>query len=705
MTEVTGQTASSPFDQPSAYGAPVRLVVKVLLVLLFVAVLPVLVSGVSSVLIARDAVGQAAAETLHTEARHLAELAETTILGSLDDLKQSSLLGLNELSPAERPGALWVIYRADASRTAVVLLDGDTRDAVTSPVYQVEVDDAPGLVDHEPFPETALSRFATHVPLDEALAAGKAVGVPYADPERGAPFIVLAVAVPGPLVRQKDGSMKAARWVVAVELSLRRLNERFFEAKDEGLTAFLTDLDGRLVCHTENIQALNRADFANNPGVQAVFDTKANASGVVNLDERGDDHRDTLVAYARLSRLAAAGGRSWGVVVERDRATALAAVDAMSRRVAFWVGVALVLALLAGLVLAQGVTRPLQVLTQVVGRFGQQKSDEKSARDAAEKAAANPNTPQTLAERGRERERERRQAIAPDAKVRAPELGADEIGQLAKAFNGMADQIDQRDRQLRAFNVELQQRVDERTAELKEAQSQLIQSQKMAAVGELGASVAHEINNPLAAVLGSAQLALLRADKSDRLRPQLQDIESEALRIKDIVESLLKLSQDQAQQAMGTVDINAVVEGAIALVARPIITARIAVKRDLAKDLPRVRGRAGELQQAVLQLLQNAKEAMPEGGTLTIRTDSVDGKLVRILVEDNGQGMAPPHVERALEPFFTTRASSGHKGMGLALVHRIVQEHQGRMSVESGGVGKGCVVKMSFSATRARALV
>ena len=372
-----------------------RLVVKVLLVLLFVAVLPVAVSGTTSVIAARQAVAAAAATTLDTEARHLAELAETTILGSLDDLKQASLLGLASLSPAERPGALWLIYRGDASRTAVVLLDGTTRESVAAPVYQTSVADQPGLADHEAFPETALSRFATHVPLDEAMAAGKAVGVPYADPERGAPFIVLAVKVPGPVV---DGVEQP--WVVAIELSLRRLNERFAETADEGLTAFLTDLDGRVVCHTQAREAMSRADLARNPGVQALFAVASPASGVVNLE---DTDAASLVAYARLSRLASAEGRTWGVVVERDRAAALAGLSVVLRQVVFWVAAALVLAVLAGIILARGVVEPVEILTRVVARFAS--DDDK---------------------RGQ---------------VRAPPLGHDEIGRLASAFNEMADQI------------------------------------------------------------------------------------------------------------------------------------------------------------------------------------------------------------------------------------------------------------------------
>lgn len=641
-----------------------RLTFKLSAVLLLVAVLPVSVSGVSSVFIAKDAIKHAAADSLDAEARHLAELAETTILGSLDDLKQASLLGLDRLSPAEQPGALWLIYRGDASRTAVALLNGKSRDAVTPPVFQSVVGSDAGLADHEAFPPAALEVFASHVPLDEAMVAGKAVGVPYVDVQRGAPFIVLAVRVPGPQVVGKDGVAEEQPWVVAIELSLRRLNERFVEANDEGMVAALTDLEGRTVCHSDTAQMLQRAPLSSS-AAEALFSPEHPASGVANLN---DDDDAKLLAWARLGRLAGGRDRTWGVVVERDRAAALSSVTQLQRRVLFWIAVALVLAVMAGLVLARGLVLPIEALTNVVNRFG----------------------------RGDDNER----------RVRATVTGNDEIAMLATTFNGMADQIEARDRALRAFNDELQQRVDERTAELKDAQNQLIDTQKMAAVGELGAGVAHEINNPLAAVLGSAQLALLRSDKADtRVRPHLEDIEKEALRIKDIVESLLKLSQDTSQQAMGTVDLNAVVEQAVALMARPIIAARIQLKKELQPDLPRLRGRAGELQQALVQVLLNAKEAMPDGGTLTIRTDTLDGKLVRLVVEDTGQGVAANHKERAFEPFFTTRAGSGHKGMGLAIVHRIVADHAGRVVLESAGAFKGCTVRLSFPASQARSLV
>jgi two-component system NtrC family sensor kinase len=403
---------------------------------------------------------------------------------------------------------------------------------------------------------------------------------------------------------------------------------------------------------------VERRALATRPGVSRLGDPRAPASGVVD-----DPAQPTLAAYARASRLAAGDGKTWGVVVERNRREALAAVDELLKRTIFWVGAALVLSILTGTVLARGIARPVEVLTSIVRRFAE-------ARDKG------------------------------DAELRAPPLGKDEIGTLAGAFNKMADDIDDYTRQLRSFNLELQKKVEDRTRELKEAQNQLIQSQKMAAVGELGAGVAHEINNPLAGVLGSAQLALLRLDKEEsRVRPHLQDIEKEALRIKDIVDSLLKLSQEQGGQAMGTVEVNQVVEGALALLARPIIAQRIQVKRELARELPKIRGKTADLQQAVMQLLSNAKDAMPDGGVLTVRTEAVDDRLVKIVVEDTGHGVPEAIRERIFEPFFTTRASKGNKGMGLAIVHRVVEEHGGRVTLDSNA-GKGTSFRLSFPATR-----
>lgn len=626
-----------------------RLALKILFTLLVVALVPVAVSGLMSQDIAKSALVASTEEKLSGEARHLAELAESTILEALDDLTQATALRLDRLNAEELTGALNLVYRDDVRRNAVALLDGQTREPVVELVYQERVSDEKGLSGHQPFNEAAFAAFAAHIPLDEALRAGRAISQPYADAARGLPLVALAVRVDGP--RDKNGPRP---WVVAVELSLLALQQRFEEAAQEGLAVMLVDLEGRAVLHTDRAVAIARTDVNAHPAALRLRDPMATSVGVI-AEAQSSDH---LIAYARAEQLASPEGRTWGVVVERERKVALASVDDMARRALFWVLTALVLALTLGVALSRGIARPIEQLTSVVEQFGQGRTD-----------------------------------------ARAPPLGSDEIGRLAQRFNTMADSLDEKSRALRAFNEDLQRLVDERTKELRDAQDQLIRSQKAAAVGELGAGVAHEINNPLAAVLGSAQLALLRTDASSPVHQQLKDIEKESLRIKDIVESLLKLSVDGGARPASTVDLNDVVESALALVARSIISQRIQVKRELTPGLAKVKGVASDLQQAVMQLLLNAKDAMPDGGVLTLRTESVDNKLAKLVVEDTGKGIAEQNVEKIFEPFFTTRAGQGHKGMGLAFVHRVVEEHGARITVDSR-LGRGSAFRIVFPVTR-----
>jgi signal transduction histidine kinase len=629
-----------------------RLVWKILLTLLFVAVVPVATSGVTSILLAREAVAEAASEKLAAEARHLAEVAERTILDAVNDLGHSDSLRLHRLNRNELLAALSLIYKDDPRRNVVALIDGNTGELVVDLVYQEKVLDEPGLRGHRPFTAAAEAAFAKAIPLQAAVAAGKAVSPPYVDRARGLPLIALAVAVDGPLT-----AAGPQPWVIAVELSLDELNKRFEEAADEQMTAVLVDHTGRTVCHTDRVSMLERSNWSPHAAVAQLHTPLAPSSGTIDPGmSTGADA--VLAAWARANRLGSPEGKSWGVVVERSRADALAAVGEMSARTVFWVSTAFLIALLASFVLARGIARPIELLTHVVDRFG----------------------------RG-------------DTDMRSSIKSRDEIGRLASSFNEMADGIEERDAELQRFADDLQGRVIERTAELKEAQDQLINSQKMAAVGELGAGVAHEINNPLAGVLGSAQLALLRVDKDNPLRRHLEDIEHEALRIRDIVESLLQLSTEREAKGGGACDVNEVVDGAVSLYARSIISQRIHVKKELAKDLPKVRGRSADLQQILMQLIANARDAMPDGGTLTVRTENVDNKLAKIVVADTGQGIAEGNREKIFEPFFTTRSGEGQKGMGLAVVHRIVEEHGGRVTVDST-LGRGTEVRITFPAMR-----
>lgn len=352
-------------------------------------------------------------------------------------------------------------------------------------------------------------------------------------------------------------------------------------------------------------------------------------------------------------------GLPWTAWVATPVHVAQAPTHTLVLQTLFWTCVALLAALAAGVVLARSLTRPVHTLTQAARAY----------------------------ERGRLDTR-----VAP--------VPPYELSVLAAAFNHMAAQVQRRDAELRGHAETLQQKVEERTRELRQAQEQIIMGQKLAAVGELGAGVAHEINNPLAGVLGTLQLMLMRTDLDARTRAALETMETEAGRIRDIVQGLLALSPQQAS-AEALVDLNRVVESALGLMARPIVEARIEVRKELAPNLPPVHGRAADLQSAVMALLTNARQAMGSGGILTVRTAAPDPRAVRLSVADTGTGI-PTHLRaQVFEPFFTTRAASGAKGLGLALAHRVVEDHNGQILVEEDTAQGACVVVI-LPAGRAR---
>jgi hypothetical protein len=243
-----------------------RVSLKILMTLLLVAGVPVAVSGMTSVVLSRAAVMRATNENLESEARHLAELAESRLLGALQDLEKAAQLPFHTLSSAELDGALQLILRGDNARAAVALIDGATGASVGAPVFFDRPPSEPELADHALFAPGAVEGFAQHIPLKEALAAGKAISEPYADAARRLPLVALAVRVQGPAI----ASGGSAAWVVATELSLGELNRRFEEARDERLTAALLDLHGRVVCHSDRNLALQRADLSRSLGGAAL---------------------------------------------------------------------------------------------------------------------------------------------------------------------------------------------------------------------------------------------------------------------------------------------------------------------------------------------------------------------------------------------------------------------------------------------------
>ncbi len=233
-------------------------------------------------------------------------------------------------------------------------------------------------------------------------------------------------------------------------------------------------------------------------------------------------------------------------------------------------------------------------------------------------------------------------------------------------------------------NVRLLEEAKNAYKELKQAQVQLVQSAKLAAVGELAAGVAHELNNPLTSVLGFAELVSRDLDAQD---PHLKDLEivvSEARRARDIVRSLLDFAR-QVEPQRTPADLNQILEQTLPLIRAQLEKQGVTIVVDLAPDLPSLSLDSGQMKQVFLNLLTNAAQAMPRGGRLEIETRRRED-MVTVSFSDEGGGIPPDVEARIFEPFFTTKATG--TGLGLSVSLGIVEAHGGRIVVE-GQVGSG----------------
>jgi signal transduction histidine kinase len=227
-----------------------------------------------------------------------------------------------------------------------------------------------------------------------------------------------------------------------------------------------------------------------------------------------------------------------------------------------------------------------------------------------------------------------------------------------------------------------------REEELKSAQEALIQSEKMAAFGQLGAGIAHEVKNPLAGILGLTQLCLLDADKETTQHENLSLIEKETKRCKIIIENLLKFSR-QEKVTFDRVDINQVAKDALAIVNHQMGINHVKLYQKFTPDIPPIWGNANQIQQVLLNLMINAQQAMEgKAGKVLMMTEGLDSKWVKILVIDNGPGIPKEIQAKIFEPFFTTKPSSKGTGLGLSVSYGIVKEHKGDILLKSKP-GKG----------------
>jgi two-component system, NtrC family, sensor kinase len=232
-------------------------------------------------------------------------------------------------------------------------------------------------------------------------------------------------------------------------------------------------------------------------------------------------------------------------------------------------------------------------------------------------------------------------------------------------------------------------------------EEQMTQTEKLTSLGLLAAGVAHEVNTPLAVISNYIQMLAKQMPDDDPRHAIIDKIVKQTFRASEIVNNLLNFSRTGAAE-LADIDVNRVVEETLSLVAHPLKTSQIHIVKQLGDALPPVRGSANKLQQVFLNLFLNARDAMPAGGMLEVRTAAHNGS-VEIEVADTGAGIPREHIHRIFDPFFTTKAMGRGTGLGLSVSYGIIKEHAGKIDVRSTP-GKGTSFHVEFPALRKAAV-
>jgi two-component system NtrC family sensor kinase len=271
----------------------------------------------------------------------------------------------------------------------------------------------------------------------------------------------------------------------------------------------------------------------------------------------------------------------------------------------------------------------------------------------------------------------------------------DEVGDLARSFNGMSLQLRSANEQNVTWTKTLEQRVEEKTTELKRAHEHVVHVERMASIGKMAAVVAHEVNNPLSGILTYAKLlrkwvgtGQTEREKRGEAIECLDLIATESRRCGDLIKNLLSLSRTAPMNVQST-DLNVVIDRCLLLVRHQLDLVNIELRLDLKKSLPLAPGDPTQLEQVFIALITNAIDAMPRGGTLWIENELInDGAEIEVKVRDDGTGIAPDVLPHIFEPFMTTKEDGHGTGLGLAIARGIVERHKGRIEVQTD-LGRG----------------
>lgn len=268
-------------------------------------------------------------------------------------------------------------------------------------------------------------------------------------------------------------------------------------------------------------------------------------------------------------------------------------------------------------------------------------------------------------------------------------VAADELGDLAAAFNQMIDS-------LRQSTQELQSTI----ATLQNTRAQLMQSEKLSALGEFIAGVTHELNNPLCTIVGYSEL-LKEQNAGAKINQELDMIANAADRCHKIVQNLLSFARQRAPERK-SVDINAILDSTLNFMSYELRTSNVVVIREYDRNIPSIVADAHQLQQVFLNLINNARQAINDShdkGTIMIRTRA-DGQQALIQIMDDGPGIPPENMSRIFDPFFTTKEVGKGTGLGLSVSYGIIREHGGEITVDSS-VGKGTTFEIRMPVNQA----
>lgn len=617
-----------------------KLLPKLALLSIGVAAVPLAIAGYSSIRVSQAALREAIEGHEVLLARQIAEYVSSQ-LGNLRATMaiETRILDLTRVGDSLPPEEalrkfLQLVYHQSDDFSIVAMLDKNGKEVVP-PAFQSTAPRNDSFGAHDLVSAKDAAMLPGLVPVEQTLREASAVGPILVAGDRRTPHVTLAVRYDGP---GEDGTR-----IIAAAVSLRRIADHLASLATNDRDVLLLDRESRVLVSGRSV------------GPASLQPKRFGGKFKPQLPENWFVSEYQSGGHAVIGAYVPAPVFMLGVVVERWVDSALRPARRLGWTTAYWVGVAAFVAALVGAALARSLSARVGSLLRGSQDIAKGKLDT-------------------------------RLEVSSD----------DELGELAKSFNAMASslsaarsEIEQHTSKIVEWNENLEQRVQEKTRELREAQDLLLRSRALAAIGSLGAGVAHEINNPLTGVLGLAQLALADLSKDHPAHGMVEDIETEALRIQGIVANLLRLSQRQGGEGLRVLNIATILDDALELCGtQNLAGAKIELVKRVAKASPPIRGNALQLQAAFIQLLQNAVAAMEEGGVLTVETTLPGENLLRVRVSDTGRGIKPEHLSRIFDPFFTTKAQRTDTGIGLSVVHKIIEDHSGTIRVESA-VGSG----------------